>query len=160
MAGTQRETTLRFMTEPADVNFGGKVHGGVVMKWIDQAGYACAVGWSGSYCVTVYVGSIRFERPIMIGQMVEVRARLIMTGTTSMHLSVEVAAQDLLSGERFEATRCVIVFVAVDSQGKPTKVPPWVPLSDEDKLLADYAAKLMRLREGIEERLQTGAAKP
>ena len=54
------ETTLRFLAEPTDMNFGGKVHGGAVMKWIDQAGYACAVGWSGHYCVTLYVGGIRF----------------------------------------------------------------------------------------------------
>ncbi len=47
MAGQQREVTFRFLAEPTDVNFGGKVHGGMVMKWIDQAGYACAVGWSG-----------------------------------------------------------------------------------------------------------------
>ena len=52
----KNSVTFRFLSEPADVNFGGKVHGGAVMKWIDQAGYTCAVGWSGRYCVTVYVG--------------------------------------------------------------------------------------------------------
>ena len=55
-----RAITLRFLAEPTDVNFGGKVHGGADMKWIDQAGYACAVGWSGYYCVTVYIGGISF----------------------------------------------------------------------------------------------------
>jgi len=52
MPGQQRELTLRFLAEPQDVNFGGKVHGGAVMKWIDQAGYACAAGWEGAVCVT------------------------------------------------------------------------------------------------------------
>jgi len=52
--------TLRFLAEPTDVNFGGKVHGGAFMKWIDQAGYACAVNCSKEYAVTVYVGGIRF----------------------------------------------------------------------------------------------------
>src|SRR5918998_24965 len=61
MPEREREITLRFLAEPTDMNFGGKVHGGAVMKWIDQAGYACAVGWSGQYCVTVYVGGIRVE---------------------------------------------------------------------------------------------------
>ena len=46
--------TLRFLAEPSTVNFGGKVHGGTVMKWIDEAGYACATSWSKRYCVTVY----------------------------------------------------------------------------------------------------------
>ena len=48
-----RKVTLRFLAAPTDVNFGGKVHGGAVMKWIDQAGYTCAAGWTGHYCVTV-----------------------------------------------------------------------------------------------------------
>ena len=55
MSGQQRELTLRFLAQPTDVNYGGKVHGGMVMKWIDQAGYAAAVGWSGRYSVTVAV---------------------------------------------------------------------------------------------------------
>ena len=55
------------------------VHGGTVMKWIDEAGYACATSWSKRYCVTVFLGSIRFHRPIMIGDLVEVEARLAFT---------------------------------------------------------------------------------
>ena len=60
MSGQQHALSMRFLAEPTDVNFGGKVHGGIVMKWIDQAGYAAAVGWSGKYSVTVAVGGIRF----------------------------------------------------------------------------------------------------
>ena len=59
--------TLRFLAEPGTVNFGGKVHGGAVMKWIDEAGYACATRWSKNYCVTASAGSIRFQKPILIG---------------------------------------------------------------------------------------------
>jgi uncharacterized protein (TIGR00369 family) len=98
MLEREREITLRFLAEPTDVNFGGKVHGGAVMKWIDQAGYACAVGWSGQYCVTVYVGGIRFHRPVLSGNMVEVSAKLIYTGKTSMHVAVEVSAGDPKEG--------------------------------------------------------------
>ncbi len=58
-----RELTLQFLAEPSDVNFGGKVHGGMVMKWIDQAGYACAAGWCGGYAVTVYAGGSAFCAP-------------------------------------------------------------------------------------------------
>jgi acyl-CoA hydrolase len=90
----EREVTLRFLAEPTDINFGGKVHGGAVMKWIDQAGYACAVGWSGQYCVTVYVGGIRFYKPVLIGNVVEAHAKLVYTGRTSMHVVVDVGASD------------------------------------------------------------------
>ncbi|MGN6511390.1 MAG: acyl-CoA thioesterase, partial [Chitinophaga sp.] len=54
MENPRHTVTLRFLAEPSDVNFGGKVHGGAVMKWIDQAGFTCAANWSGQYCVTVY----------------------------------------------------------------------------------------------------------
>lgn len=61
----KRDVTLRFLAEPGDVNFGGKVHGGAAMKWIDLAAYACSAGWSGKYCITAYAGgdSIRSSDP-------------------------------------------------------------------------------------------------
>src|SRR3712207_771195 len=104
----ERGITLRFLAEPTDVNFGGKVHGGAVMKWIDQAGYACAVGRRGQYCVTVYVGGIRFHRPVLIGNMVEVSAKLIYTVKTSMHGAAEVSADDLKEGLYTKSTQCSI----------------------------------------------------
>ena len=144
-----REITLRFLAEPGEVNFGGKVHGGAVMKWIDQAGYACAVGWSGHYCVTVYVGGISFLRPIPIGHMVEVTARLMHTGRTSMHIAIEVRAGDLKGGGLSDTTHCTMVFVAVSSTGGPVPVHPWVPATAEDVALENYALKQMELRKAM-----------
>ena len=87
--------TFQFISEPSDVNYGGNVHGGSVMKWIDQAGYACATTWSGNYSVTVYVGGIRFYEPIKIGEIVKVEARVIYTGSSSMHISINVFSRNL-----------------------------------------------------------------
>jgi acyl-CoA hydrolase len=151
--GKKNDITLRFLAEPSEVNFGGKVHGGTVMKWIDQAGYTCAVAWSGQYCVTVYVGGIRFIQPIVIGHLVEVQARLIYTGTTSMHIAVDVLAGDPKEAQLGKTTHCIIVFVAVGADGKPVAVPSWVSTTSEDKALERYARKLMRLRNGIEEEM-------
>jgi acyl-CoA hydrolase len=145
-----REITLRFLAEPGDVNFGGKVHGGAVMKWIDQAGYACAVAWSGHYCVTVYVGGIRFLHPILIGYLVEVNARIILTGRTSMHVALEVRAGDPRGGALVETTRCTMVFVAVSSTGGPVPVHPWKPDTAQDVLLQNCALKQMELRQAME----------
>ncbi|HEX2622208.1 MAG TPA: acyl-CoA thioesterase [Phototrophicaceae bacterium] len=146
----EHELTLRFLAEPTDVNFGGKVHGGAVMKWIDQAGYACAVGWSGQYCVTTYVGGIRFHKPIFIGNLVEIHARVIYTGKTSLHIAVNVHAGDPKFGKYTKTTHCVIIFVAVDSQGNPVEVPPWEPKTEGDLALHKYAQRLMDLRKDIE----------
>ncbi|MFC5576562.1 acyl-CoA thioesterase [Lysobacter niabensis] len=152
MSGQQRELTLRFLAEPTDVNYGGKVHGGTVMKWIDQAGYAAAVGWSGRYSVTVAVGGIRFVAPIHISDLVTVSTKLVHTGTSSMHFAVAVKASDPISGgpQRL-CTHCMIVFVAVDDQGKPIAVPSLQISSEEDQDLAEYAMKVMELSKGIEQ---------
>lgn len=128
--------TLCFLAEPSTINFGGKVHGGTVMKWIDEAGYACATRWAKRYCVTVSVGSIRFQRPIMIGDLVEVEARLAYTGTTSMNISVEVRAGDMKTGQMEVITECVVVFVAVDAGGKAMPVEAWLPETPGDMALA------------------------
>jgi acyl-CoA hydrolase len=131
--------TLRFLAEPSTVNYGGKVHGGTVMKWIDEAGYACATSWAKRYCVTVYVGGIRFHRPIMIGDLVEVEAKLAYTGSTSMNISVEVRSGDMKGGKLETTTECLIVFVSVDSHGKPMPVPAWTPETPEAVALARRA---------------------
>jgi acyl-CoA hydrolase len=153
MSKQTRDITLRFLAEPTDINFGGKAHGGAVMKWIDQAGYACAAGWSGQYCVTVYVGGIRFYKPVLIGNMVEVHARVIYTGRTSLHIAVDVSASDPKEGEYSKTTHCIIIFVAIDAQGQLIPVTPWVPETEEDRKLEQYAIKLMELRKGIDEEM-------
>lgn len=151
MPGTQREITFRFVSEPTDVNYGGKVFGGAVMKWIDQTAYACAVGWSGRYCVTVYVGGIQFEQPISIGDLVEVRARVLYTGTTSIHIGIDVHVRDLRESQTRRTTHCIIVFVAMGDDGKPTPVPAFVPATDEERELQEYAKRIMGMRHAIEE---------
>ena len=152
MSGHQRELTMRFLAEPSDVNYGGKVHGGIVMKWIDQAGYAAAVGWSGRYSVTVAVGGIRFVAPIGISDLVTIQTTLVYTGTSSMHFAVDVRARNPMADDDGRlCTHCVIVFVALDDAGKPVAVPIWTPVSDEDQRLSEYATKVMALSKDIEQ---------
>ncbi len=157
LPAANREITLRFLAEPSEVNFGGKVHGGAVMKWIDQAGYACAVGWSGHYCVTVYAGGIRFLRPILIGHLVEVAARVIHTGRTSLHIAIQVRAGDPRGGGLSETTNCTIVFVAVSSTGGPVPVHPWKPVTAADIALQNFAIRQMELRQAMERELTAPA---
>ena len=126
------------------------MHGGAVMKWIDQAGYACAVSWSGHYCVTVYVGGIRFLRPILIGHLVEVTARIVHTGRTSMHINLEVRSGDPRDGGLTETTHCTMVFVAVSSTGASVPVHRWVPETTGDKALEIQALRQMELRQAME----------
>ncbi|NML39335.1 acyl-CoA thioesterase [Chitinophaga sp. G-6-1-13] len=146
--------TLRFLAEPSDVNFGGKVHGGSVMKWIDQAGYTCAANWSGQYAVTVYVGGIRFFKPIAIGDLVEITATIIYTGNTSMHISIDVFAGNPRQQHKQKTTHCVMVFAAVDDNGKTVPVPKWTPRTANEISMESYAKKLMDLRKDIDEEMK------
>jgi acyl-CoA hydrolase len=150
----QRGITLRFLAEPGDVNFGGKVHGGAVMKWIDQVGYTCAAGWTATYCVTVYVGGLHFLAPIHVGEVVELRALVIRTGRTSIDIAVDVYAGDPKSPERRRTGHCVIVFVALDPDGRPTPVPQWQPRTDMDRALETYALRLGELRKQMDTEME------
>lgn len=146
--------TFQFISEPTDVNYGGKVHGGEVMKWIDQAAYACATSYAENYCVTVYVGGIRFYRPISIGALVKVETKVIMTGNTSIHIAVDVYSKALIKDEYKKTSHCVIVFVSTDSNGKPTPAPKFIPKTEEEKEMEAYAIKLKDLRKSIENEME------
>jgi acyl-CoA hydrolase len=150
----QRGITLRFLAEPGDVNFGGKVHGGAVMKWIDQVGYTCAAGWAGCYCVTVYLGGLHFLAPIHVGEVVELQALVIRTGRTSMDIAVDVYARDPKSSERRRTGHCVIVFVALGTSGRPSPVPQWQPRTELDRVLETYAARVGELRKQMDTEME------
>ena len=111
------ELTMSFLAEPKDVNFGGHVHGGEVMKWMDQIGYALAVKYSKGYAVTKFVDNINFTSPMKIGDLVSLSAKILSVGTTSMHIEICVTSENLLTEVISDNCSCEMVFVAVDKQG-------------------------------------------
>jgi acyl-CoA hydrolase len=145
-AGTAPRPVLRFLAAPTDVNWGGKVHGGTVMRWIDDAAFVCATGWAQGPAAVVYVGGFRFYRPLLIGALVEVEARLLHTGRSSMHVSVHVRSGDPKTQERDLTTHSLLILVALGADGRPTPVSPWVPANDEDAALDRHARHLIELR--------------
>ncbi len=154
-----RSLDLQFLAEPTDVNFGGKVHGGMLMKWMDQAGYACAVGWTGRYCVTVSVGAIRFRNPVLVGQLVHLHAQVVHTGHSSVHVFVSVEAMDAKTQQARETNHCIMTFVAMNDAGEMTNVPAWEPQSSDDYLLEHYAIQ-MKAFSGEAEQLLTHRQQP
>ena len=149
-AGRDDRITLRFMTTPADTAAGGRsIAAGSVMEWIDKAGYACAVGWAGAYCVTAYVGNVRHRRPVAPGSLVEVQARIVYTGRTSMHVVVTVSSAEVSDRLYTPATTCILVFVAKGADGRPAAVPSWSPVSRSDRKLAAAALERMDARAEI-----------
>ncbi len=142
--------TLRFLAMPQDSNVDGEiVAAGSVLEWIDQAGYACAVGWSAGYCVTAYVGNVHFTRSIAVGDLIQAHARVIHTGRSSMQVLVVIEAADVQTRVYTRATHCILVFVAVDGDGRPRAVPPWTPRTDEDRRLPENAEGRLEARREI-----------
>ncbi|PIQ62689.1 MAG: acyl-CoA thioesterase [Bacteroidetes bacterium CG12_big_fil_rev_8_21_14_0_65_60_17] len=154
-SGAQRAITLRFLAQPTDVNFGGNVHGGSAMKWLDQAGYVCATTWSSRYCVTAFVGDINFHKPIRVGSLVEARARIIHTGRTSMHIVVDLYSCVPTGCDMERSVRCIMVFIAVDEDGKPVRIPRWEPETEDDRRLEAYAMRIMELRKVNQAEIET-----
>lgn len=135
--------TLRFIATQADSLSRGKIHGGTLLRWMDEAGFACACAWARGDCVTAFVGSATFAQPVQIGALVEVQARLAFTGRTSMALAVEVHTSDRYSPQRQLVTHCVSVYVAVDEHGRPTPVDTWWPQTPGDVALAQRVKSLI-----------------
>ena len=149
-AGTGPRATLRFLAAPTDVHSCGKVHGGRVMRWIDEAAYVCGSDWTGAQVITSYIAGIRFCRPIDVGHVVEVTARIIHTGPRSIHSSVHVSTTDIDGGQPCLAAHGLAVLVSLDERGKARPVPQWEPRSDEDHRLRQHARHLIELRQFIE----------
>ncbi|MBK6886156.1 MAG: acyl-CoA thioesterase [Tetrasphaera sp.] len=151
-AGTAPRIVMRFLAAPTDVNWGGKVHGGIVMRWIDEAAHVLATSWSGSAAnVAIFTGGVRFYRPLRIGHLVEVEARLLHTGATSLHIGVHVRSGNPAGGDLELTTFCRTVFVGIDAERRAVPVAPWTPVSDEDRALDAHAVELVDIRRRVDE---------
>ncbi|AKG43221.1 acyl-CoA thioesterase [Streptomyces xiamenensis] len=131
--GASRTTLSHIMTQN-DTNLMGTVHGGVIMKLVDDAAGAVAGRHSGGPAVTASMDEMVFLEPVKVGDLVHVHAQCNWTGRSSMEIGVKVMAERW--NESTPATRvgtAYLVFAAVDDNGKPRPVPPVVPENDEDR---------------------------
>jgi acyl-CoA hydrolase len=122
--GTAPTAALRFLAAPSDVNWGGKVHGGRTMTWINEAAYVCAADWSGKHAIASYIAGIRFYHPIAIGNTVEATARLLHTGPRSMHFGIHVTTCDKFGATPVLAAHGIAVFVTIGDSGQALPVEP------------------------------------
>jgi uncharacterized protein (TIGR00369 family) len=115
--------TLSALMGPQDANSHGNVHGGIIMKMVDEAGALVAMRHANKPVVTVAVDSMTFMQPIYVGNLVLCHAELTYVGRTSMEVRVEVIAEDPLSGNSSHTNRAYLVYVALDPNGRPVLVP-------------------------------------
>jgi acyl-CoA hydrolase len=129
-----RITLSRIMTA-LDVNLYGTVHGGVIMKFVDDAAGVAAARHCGFNAVTVAIDEIELLVPVKVGDLIHAKAQVNWTGTTSMEIGVTVLAERWNEAGRTPepVATAYLVFVGVDGDGKPRSVPPVVPETDTDQ---------------------------
>jgi len=117
------QTTLTELMIPAYANFGGKIHGGILLSLMDKVAYACASKHAGNYCVTVSVDNVEFLQPVEVGEMVSMKASVNYVGSTSMVIGIKVISEDFKNASVKHTNTSYFTMVAKDDNGKPTKVP-------------------------------------
>lgn len=152
-----RSSSTTEMTEyvlPQHANVHGTVFGGQIMAWVDLCAAICAQRHCSRPCVTAFVDEMLFQRPVLVGQVIRLRAEITATFNTSMEIEVRVMGENTLTGEEWPTVACFMTFVAMDAFGKPAPVPPLL-LDGEAERAAHAAAE--RRRRG---RLSKRSAKP
>ena len=155
----KHELTMTVLMTPDMANFSGNVHGGTVLKLLDQVAYACASRYAGRYVVTLSVDQVTFREPIHVGELVTFLASVNFTGTTSMEIGIKVVTENIVTQSLRHANSCFFTMVAMDEQRKPAAVPPLELLTDNQRR-RDAAARMRReLRQEFAQRMK-GASAP
>jgi uncharacterized protein (TIGR00369 family) len=126
--------TLSQLMHPEHANLLGNVHGGWIMKLVDEAGALACMRHAQRKVVTVAIDSMVFRQPIRLGDLVIINAEVSYAGRTSMEAEVHVLAENPLTGERTHTNTAYLVYVALDDEGRPTSVPGIKAETDEEKL--------------------------
>lgn len=141
------QLSMTVLMTPDMANFSGNVHGGYILKLLDQAAYACASRYAGQYVVTLSVDQVMFRQPIHVGELVTFLAMVNYTGRTSMEIGIKVLTENIREKSVRHANSCFFTMVAVDEAGRATAVPPLNPTTDEEKRRFHAAMLRRELRE-------------
>jgi len=125
--------TMTLLMTPDKANFTGNVHGGQMLKMLDEVAYACASRYSARYVVTLSVDNVVFKEPIHVGELVTFLASINYTGKTSMEVGIKVVTENPVEGTCRHAMTCYFTMVALDADRRPTPVPPWVPQTSKER---------------------------
>ena len=120
----QRELSMSLLMTPDMANFSGNVHGGVLLKLLDQVAYACASRYAGTYVVTLSVDKVLFKEPIHVGELVTFLSSVNHVGKTSMEIGIRVEAENIQKRTVRHTNSSYFTMIAVSQDGKPTTVPP------------------------------------
>lgn len=155
---TASYTETTHIVLPNDTNVMSNLFGGQLLKWLDMS---CAIS-AHRHChrvtVTAAVNNVSFDMPIKLGDMVTIKAHVSRTFSTSLEVWADVWTENQFNGERIKCNSAIYTFVALDENGKPTAVPPVIPVTDEEKVRFDGALRRRQLRLILAGKMKPGEA--
>lgn len=128
---SESHTTLSQLMQPEHANVLGNVHGGWIMKLVDETGALAAIRHARHRVVTVAIDQMTFKHPIRIGDLIILEAEVSYVGNTSIETEVNVYAENAVTGQRWHTNTAYLVYVALDEHGRPTPVPELITETDE-----------------------------
>lgn len=156
MAIDVQDKSLRMtlLMTPDMANFSGNVHGGAMLRLLDQVAYACGSRYSGSYVVTVSVDQVFFHSPVHVGELVTFLASVNYTGKTSMEIGIRVVAENIRLRKDRHVMTCYFTMVAVNDAGVPMPVPPLRLETPTEQRRYNGALLRRQLRREVESRIE------
>lgn len=142
MSEHEKSLYMTILMTPDMANFSGKVHGGHILRLLDQVAFACAARYCKNYVVTLSLDQVTFKAPVNVGELVSFRAHVNYVGKTSLEVGVKVIAEDLHSKVKRHTNSGYFTMVAVDDNGKPAAAPPLELETEFERKL--YEAAVMR----------------
>lgn len=128
----ESQTTITELMIPSYANFGGKIHGGIIMGLMDKVAYVCAAKHAGAYCVTASVDAIDFLAPVEVGELISLMASINYVSNTSLVIGIRVISENVKTNEVKHTNTSYFTMVAMDDAHQPLRVPGLILRSDEE----------------------------
>ncbi len=149
------ETTITELMIPSYSNFGGKIHGGILLSLMDKVAYVCAAKHAGNYCVTASIDTVNFLEPVEVGELVSVMASVNYVGKTSIVVGIRITSQNVKTGVVKHTNTSYFTMVAKDEHNKPVEVPGLILESSEQIRRFIEAIKRKELRQNYRKEVET-----
>jgi uncharacterized protein (TIGR00369 family) len=147
------QTTITELMIPSYANFGGKIHGGILLSLMDKVAYATASKHAGTYCVTVTVDKVEFLQPVEVGELVSLHASVNYVGRTSLVVGIRVESQNVKTGNIKHTNSSFFTMVAKGDDDKPAQVPRLILENKEDVKRFIEAMRMKEIKNAVREKM-------
>ncbi len=147
------QTTITELMIPSYANFGGKIHGGILLSLMDKVAYACASKHAGTYCVTVSVDKVEFLQPVEVGELVALHASVNYVGRSSLIVGIRVEAQNVNLGTIKHTNSSYFTMVAKGDDDKPTPVPELILENKEEVKRFIECMRMKEIKQNVKEKM-------